>query len=69
MTIIEYLQGTKIDQDEDGETKGAKVSGLNFFIVNKKIIQLKYNILPRGFVPLERLFNSNDVVVSLDKIP
>lgn len=30
---------------------------------------MKNNILPRGLVPLERLFNSNDVAVNSKKIP
>lgn len=29
---------------------------------------MKYNFFPKGIVPLERLFNSNDVVVDLGKI-
>jgi len=62
--MIEDFQGTNIDQDEDETTKGAEVSGLKNSIVNKKIIQLKDNTLPRGLVPLERLIKSNEVAVS-----
>jgi hypothetical protein len=32
-------------------------------IVNHQIIQLPSNHIPRGLVPLERLFNKNDVAV------
>lgn len=42
---------------------------MKFFIVNQKVFQLKNNILPRGLVHLERLFNSNDVAISSKKIP
>ena len=68
LTMIEDFQATKIDQDEDEATKGAKVSGFKNSIVNQKIIQLKDNIMPRGLVPLEILFNSNDVAVSSKKV-
>lgn len=30
-------------------------------IVEKNIIELKTNFIPKGLVPLERLFNNNDV--------
>lgn len=68
LTTIEDFQGTEINQDGDETTKGAKVSGFKNSIVNQKIIQLKDNILPRGLVPLEILFNSNDVAVSSEKV-
>ena len=49
-------------------TEVAEVSGLKNSIANQKVFQLKDNILPKGFVPLERLFNPNDVVVNSGKI-
>lgn len=54
--MIEDFQVTEIDQDEDEAAEGAEVSGLKNSIVNQKIIQLKDNTLPRGLVPLERIF-------------
>jgi hypothetical protein len=33
-------------------------------IVGKDIMQLKNNIIPKGLVPLEKLFDNNDVVKS-----
>lgn len=36
-TMIEYFQGTEIDQDEDETTEGEEVSGLKNSIVNKKL--------------------------------
>lgn len=38
-------------------------------IGDRKIIQLKDNILPKGLVPLERLFDSNDVALDPKKVP
>jgi len=67
--MIEDFQGTEIDQDGDETIEGAEVSGFKNSIVNQKIIQFKDNILPRGLVPLEILFNSNDIAVNSEKIP
>jgi len=68
LTMVEEFQGTKIDQDEDETTEVAEVSGLKDSIANQKKFQLKDNILPKGLVSLERLFNPNDVAVDSGKI-
>jgi len=68
-SMVEDFQGTDIDQDEYEATEVVEVIGLKNSIVDQKIIQLKDNTLPRGLVPLERLFNSNDVAVGSEKIP
>ena len=66
--MVEQFQGTEIDQDEDEKAKVAGVSGLKDSKANQKVFQLKDNILPKGLVPLERLFNPNDVAVDSGKI-
>jgi hypothetical protein len=33
-------------------------------IVGRDIVQLKNNIIPKGFVPLEKLFDNNDVAIN-----
>lgn len=67
--MVEEFQGTKIDQDEDETTEVAEVSGLKDSIAKQKVFLLKDNILRKGLVPLERIFNPNDVVVDLGKTP
>lgn len=66
--MVEDFQGTEIDQDGDDVTKDVEVSDFKNSIFNQTIIQLKDNIMPRGLVPLERIFNFNDVAVSSDKV-
>lgn len=66
--MVEEFQGTEIDQDEEETTEIAEAGGLKDSIANQKIFQLKDNILLKGLVPLERLFNSNDVAVDSRKI-
>jgi ribonuclease HI len=51
-----------IDQDPDPEGDPHSEVFLNK-IVNYHIVQLPNNYIPRGLVPLERLFDGNDVAV------
>lgn len=67
-TMVEEFEGTEIDHGEEEITEIAEVGDLKDSIANQKIFQLKDNILPKGLVPLERLFNSNDAVVDSGKI-
>lgn len=36
-------------------------------ITNPNIIQLKGNVIPKGLIPLERLFDANYVLVNVSK--
>lgn len=67
--MIGEFQDTEIDQDEDEAIDDAEVSDLKNYVVNQKVFQLKNNIMPRGLVPLEIIFNSNDVAINSEKIP
>jgi hypothetical protein len=51
-----------IDQDHDSESNPHADVFLNK-IANHHIVQLPTNHIPKGLVPLERLFDGNDVVV------
>jgi ribonuclease HI len=72
LEIEKFLQSVNefsilhIDQDPDPEGDPHSEVFLNK-IVNHHIVQLPSNHIPRGLVPLERLFDGNDVVVK-DKI-
>lgn len=50
-----------LETDEDNQSDISK--NLKNKIGDQVIIQLKDNIFPRGLVPLERLFDANDVAV------
>jgi hypothetical protein len=53
-----------IDQDHDSESNPHADVFLNK-IANHHILQLPSNYIPKGLVPLERLFGSNDVAVKV----
>jgi hypothetical protein len=62
LKTIEEFSNISIDQDdENGEVEIHATDVLQDTIVGHKIIELKTNHLPKGLVPLERLFNHNDV--------
>jgi hypothetical protein len=53
-----------IDQDQDSKGDPPPKTFLNK-ISNHHIVQLPSNHIPKGLVPLERLFDGNDVAVKL----
>jgi hypothetical protein len=60
-TIDEF---SNISIDRDNENDDVEVHAANVLqesVVGHKIIELKTNHLPKGLVPLERLFDHNDV--------
>jgi hypothetical protein len=62
LKTIEDFSNISIDQDdEDGEAEVHAVDILQDNIAGHKIIKLKTNHLRKGLVPLERLFDHNDV--------
>jgi hypothetical protein len=62
LKTIEEFFNISIDQyDEDAEAQIHTAEVLKDTIVGHKIIELKTNHLPKGLVPLERLFDHNDV--------
>ena len=50
-----------IQDDQDLEKEGNGAEKLKGTIGGKDIIQLKNNFIPRGLIPLEKLFDQNDV--------
>jgi hypothetical protein len=48
------------DQEEDADMSPNVDSFLNQ-IVGKDIVQIKNNVIPKGLVPLEKIFDNNDV--------
>jgi hypothetical protein len=62
-TVDEFF-ALHIDQDRDTE----KIPHADFFlnkIANHHVVQLPSNHIPKGLVPLERLFDRNDVAIKV----
>jgi ribonuclease HI len=62
-TVDEFF-ALHIDQDQDSESNPHADVFLNK-IANHHIVQLPSNHIPKGLVPLERLFDRNDVAVKV----
>lgn len=64
MECVEEFSASQIDLEED-TTELAHSCQFQNTIANQKIIKLKTNHIPKGLVPLERLFENNDVYLKL----
>jgi hypothetical protein len=64
LETVDEFSASHIDQDQDTEEIPYADVFLNK-IVDHHIIQLPSNHIPKGIVPLERLFDRNDVVVNI----
>ena len=58
----------EIDDNEEGEAENIAENKWEEKIAGSKVLQLKGNIIPKGLVPLERLFDKNDVPLHHNKI-
>ena len=64
------MERTLIEKDDYEATKENPETTIFLNSISRQdIIQLHTNIIPRGLVPLERLFDSNYVVVKLIILP
>jgi hypothetical protein len=62
LQTIEEFSNISIDQEnEEDETKNQQAPPFLNKVVGHNIVELKTNHIPRGLVPLERLFDNNDV--------
>lgn len=68
LELIEEFSSTHIDQDGIRSTTGEEEEEGKYYefsfeehIAGQKILQLKRNFILRGLVPLEQLFDQNDV--------
>lgn len=66
MEIIREFSNSVIDH-EDENMKYEQWAGWEESIIGQKILKLNGNTIPKGLVPLDRLFNSNDVIVKPTK--
>jgi ribonuclease HI len=60
-TIEEFSSISIYQEGEEDESKNQQTSHLLNKVVGHNIVELKTNRIPRGLVPLERLFNSDYV--------
>jgi hypothetical protein len=66
METIEEFSSISIDQEgEDDESKNQETSHMLNKLVGHNIVELKMNHIPRGLVPLGRLFDSHDVSIEV----
>jgi len=61
LELVGEFSGLEIDQEEEVEEEHSNMKILKVSVGNHKILQLKDNVIPKGLVPLEKLFNANDV--------
>ena len=59
-TVGEF-SNMEIDACEEEEAEDTSERNWEEKMAGSKVLQLKGNIIPRGLVPLERLFEKNDV--------
>ena len=59
MDLIDEFSNSLIDQEEDDEDEDFEDIAENE-IAGHKIIELKGNFIPKGLVPLERIFSKYD---------
>jgi hypothetical protein len=64
LETVDEFSDLHIDRDQDTEEIPHVDSFLNK-IVDHHIVQLPRNHIPKGLVPLERLFDRNDVIVKV----
>ena len=65
LKIVDKFSNFHIDRDHDAEESPHADAFLNK-IADHHIVQLPSNHIPKGLVPLERLFDINDVVVKVE---
>jgi len=71
LEIINEFSFTSIDQDGEEESEEKIEESMETIpsfvnqIANHKIVQFKNNFIPKGLVPLEELFDKNDVYLSI----
>jgi hypothetical protein len=65
LAVIDEFANLQIDQENEHDNEIEKQK-LRRKIVAHEIVQLSTNRIPKGLVPLERLFDNNDVAIKLE---
>jgi ribonuclease HI len=66
LAVIDEFVDLQIDQENEHDDEAEKPK-FRSKIVAHEIVPLSTNIIPKGLVPLENLFDNNDVAVKLEK--
>ena len=66
-TVGEF-SNMEIDACEEEEAEDSSENKWKEKVVGHEVLQLKGNVIPRGMVPLEKLFNKNDVPLQPSKV-
>lgn len=61
METFGEFSNTEIDVCEEEEVEDLSENKWEEKVAGHKVLQLKGNVTPRGLVPLERLFDKNDI--------
>jgi hypothetical protein len=75
MEVIYEFENTHIDSNDEEDSKlmveGENEITLEFneYMVEHKVLHLKNNFIPKGLVPLDQLFDINDVPVKPIVLP
>ena len=68
LEIVGEFSNMEIDAEEEGESEDTSERNWEEKMAGNKVLQLKGNVIPRGMVPLERLFDKNDVPLQPSKV-
>jgi hypothetical protein len=66
LAVIDEFANLQIDQENEHDDEVEKPKFRSKIVVHE-IVQLSTNKIPKGLVPLENLFDNNDVAVKLEK--
>ena len=67
METVGEFTNIEIDDEREEEAENITEDKWEERIAGNKVLQLKGNVIPRGLVPLERLFNKDDVPLQPSK--
>ena len=67
METVGEFTNMEIDDNEEEEDENVVENKWEEKIVGNRVLQLKGNVIPRVLVPLERLFNKDDIPLQLNK--
>ena len=69
LKIVGEFSNMEIDScEEEEEAENTSENKWEEKVAGHKVLQLKGNVIPRALVPLERLFNRNDVPLQPNKV-
>ena len=68
METVGEFSNIEIDDEREEEAENIAEKKWEENIAGNRVLQLKGNVIPRGLVPLERLFDKNDIPMQSNKV-